>query len=457
MNKQVLIVEDDPSLKELLEEELHDQGYDVAATDRVEGAMTMVHQRRPDLVISDVRLPGERDGLKLLETLKTQYSDMGFIVITAFGTIEQAVHALKLGADDFITKPLELDELLQAVTHTMARRQLSIDSRHIVDTHEKVDFHGILASSRAMRQLFRKVVTMAKGNAPVLILGESGTGKELLAKAVHAESPRAGAAFVPVNCANIPPDLLESEFFGHAKGAFTGADKNRQGLFQQAQGGTLFLDEIGEMPLSLQAKLLRAIQEKTIKPLGESNERRVDVRIVAATNKDLEKETSEHNFREDLFYRLEALSLSLPPLKERPDDKRLLTHEFTQRHAEHLGKDITNIESSVMAAIIAYPFPGNVRELENTIMRLVTLAEQGILSFEDLPTRIQAYAHTYDEPPLSSQTKEGSGEISDGFSSLQAIENAYIHKVLNATQGNKRRAAQILGVSRKTLYRRLEE
>ncbi|RCV93266.1 sigma-54-dependent Fis family transcriptional regulator [Vreelandella rituensis] len=313
-----------------------------------------------------------------------------------------------------------------------------------------------------MQMLFHDAARLAKSDAPVLILGESGTGKELLARAIHTESFRHNRDFIAVNCASIPAELMESEFFGHLKGAFTGAHESRKGLFQMAQGGSLFLDEIGEMPSNLQAKLLRALQEKTIRPVGSEREEPIDVRIIAATHRDLEKEILENNFRSDLFYRLETFSLRIPPLRERANDIEHLVFALIEKHTELQDKALAQVEPEALNALLDYSYPGNVRELENAIMRAVTLSEEGILRHRHLPERLRAHPG-----PLTPGLDPVDGDVlpdtqlppssCTGWPSLQEIEKRYIYKVLEATGGNKRRTAEMLGIARRTLYRRLEE
>ncbi len=451
----LLIVEDDPAILELLEEELADAGYPTLTATSAEQALATLSHSDVALVISDVRLPGI-DGMQLLERLRHEESTVGFIVITAFGTIDQAVEALKQGADDFLTKPLDLEGLREAVYRVLESRRLA--SRLASDGAVN-SFHGIVGESEAMQSLFHDATRLADSNAPMLLLGESGTGKELMARAVHAESPRHGGPFVAVNCASIPAELMESEFFGHVKGAFTGADESRQGLFQAARGGSLFLDEIGEMPLALQAKLLRALQEKSVRPVGAEREEAVDVRIIAATHRHLEQEIADGHFRSDLFYRLETFSLRIPPLREREGDMERLIPALVDKHAEQQDKRIRRIEPAALQALLAYDYPGNVRELENAVMRAVTLAEAGQLCHADLPQRIRdqhearrrTHRETRAEGTLASTATQAE------WPSLEEVEKRYIRKVLEATGGNKRRTAEVLGIARRTLYRRLEE
>lgn len=455
----LLVVEDDAAIRELLEEELNDAGYDTLGVPSAEDALALLSHTPVAMMITDVRLPG-MTGIQLLQQLRQSGSELGIIVITAFGTIDQAVEALKLGADDFLTKPLDLDAIREAVFRVLERQRLSLSH-----DAEPNDFHGIVGKSPVMRSLFHDASRLAKSDAPILILGESGTGKELLALAIHQESKRHDAPFVPVNCASIPADLMESEFFGHVKGAFTGASEARKGLFHSAQGGSLFLDEIGEMPVNLQAKLLRALQEKTVRPVGSEREEPVDVRIIAATHRNLEKEIEQENFRSDLFYRLETFSLRIPPLRERGTDIEQLIFALIDKHAESQGKQIEQIEPEALNSLLNYPYPGNVRELENAIMRAVTLSEKGVLQRDDLPERLreQASQHNGDSeitPTLSGEVLPGtqaSAPAPTRWPSLEEVEKRYIRKVLEATGGNKRRTAKVLGIARRTLYRRLED
>lgn len=454
----LLVVEDDAAIRELLEEELNDAGYDTLGVPSAEEAVAMLSHTPVAMMITDVRLPG-MSGIQLLQQLRQSGSELGIIVITAFGTIDQAVEALKLGADDFLTKPLDLDAIRDAVFRVLERQRLALTH----DT-ELSHFHGIVGKSNAMQALFHDASRLAKSDAPILILGESGTGKELLARAIHSESPRHDAPFVPINCASIPADLMESEFFGHVKGAFTGANEARKGLFQSAQGGSLFLDEIGEMPVNLQAKLLRALQEKTVRPVGSEREEPVDVRIIAATHRHLEKEIEQENFRSDLFYRLETFSLRIPPLRERGTDIEHLVFALIDKHAEAQHKQIEQIEPDALNSLLSYTYPGNVRELENAIMRAVTLSEEGTLQHQDLPERLREQVN-HDVGTTITHTP--SGEVLPGtqvpaptparWPSLEEVEKRYIRKVLEATGGNKRRTAEVLGIARRTLYRRLDD
>ncbi|WP_148253582.1 sigma-54-dependent transcriptional regulator [Aidingimonas lacisalsi] len=447
----ILIVEDDTAILELLEDELRDAGYRTLGVGSAEEGIATLSHESVELIISDVRLPG-LSGMEWLERLRDEGNKVGFIVITAFGTIEQAVEALKIGADDFLTKPLDLEHVQETVYRVLENRRLA--SRLAEAGQQSAHFHGIVGASSAMQELFHNAARLAKSNAPILILGESGTGKELLARAIHTESARCDAPFIAVNCASIPAELMESEFFGHVKGAFTGANEARQGLFHAAHGGSLFLDEIGEMSISLQAKLLRALQESTVRAVGAEKEETVDVRIIAATHRDLEKEIEAANFRSDLFYRLETFSLKIPPLRDRNGDIDRLIAALIDKHAHSQGKHIERVEPAALQRLLTYPYPGNVRELENAIMRAVTLAEEGVLHHSDLPERIREHATR--QTLASGDETDVPATQATTWPSLEDVEQRYIQKVLDATGGNKRRTADILGIARKTLYRRLD-
>lgn len=443
MTDRILIVEDDPAILELLTEELEEAGHLVTGVDSAEQAL--LQDLDVDVIISDIRLPG-MDGMALLETLVQQPDHPAIITITAFGSIDQAVDALQRGADDFLTKPLDLDQVRSSVARLSQHRRLKT-RQHARQTHDLCQLDELTSCTPAMAQLFDQARRLAAQQAAVLIQGESGTGKELLAHALHRESPRRSGPFVAVNCASIAPDVMESECFGHVKGAFTGAIAHRRGLFQQAHGGTLFLDEIGDMPLALQAKLLRVLQTHRVRPVGSEEEEQIDIRIVAATNRPLDALIESGLFREDLFYRLETFSVTLPPLRERPDDIALLAEQFIERYSREQGRSAMSLSPSALSLLRAYPFPGNVRELDNAILRAVTLAHASVLEPDDFPERFRHV--TADSDRQDAQTQE--------WLSLEQMEQRYIQRVLDAVDGNKRRAADILGIGRKTLYRRLEE
>jgi DNA-binding NtrC family response regulator len=454
VQERVLLVEDDDSLRQLLVEELEDRGLQVRALASAEEAVGCLESWEPALVVSDLRLPGA-DGMALLRRVKRMQAAPAFLVITAFGSIQQAVAALKEGADEFLTKPLDLEHFALAVARALETRRLRDEVRRFQQLLSDDRFHGMLGRSRVMRGLFDQIRQLARAEGPVLVIGESGTGKELVARAVHAQSERAKGPFLAINCAGLPAELLESEFFGHVAGAFTGANRAHKGLFQQADGGTLFLDEIGEMPLPLQAKLLRVLQEGTIRPVGAERELSVDVRIIAASNRPLETEAGREAFREDLFFRLETFILQVPPLRDREEDLELLAAGFVAHFAARSGRPVRGLAPAALEQLRRYPFPGNVRELQNAIERAVTFCHGRSIELEHLPSRIADYR---DDKARSAGT-ELLAQLSDGplLPTLEELELRYIEHVLKLVDGNKRRAAALLGIGRRTLYRRLGE
>ena len=450
--QRVLLVEDDTGLRRLLHDELRDAGLNVRPVASAEEALQALSSWEPDLVVSDLRLPGA-DGMQLLERVRREHAAPAFLIITAFGSVPQAVAALKAGADEFLTKPVDLEHFILAVTRVLETRRLRGEVERFRDLLGVSSFHGMLGQSRPMRVLFDQVRQLARASGAVLIIGESGTGKELVARAVHAESERADQPFMAVNCAGIPSELLESEFFGHQAGAFTGASKDRKGLFRNADGGTLFLDEIGEMPPPLQAKLLRVLQDGRIRPVGAEQEQAVDVRIIAATNRDLEALRSKEDFREDLFFRLETFTVQVPPLREREDDLELLAGHYLARHAARNSRNIRGFSKAAMERLRSYSFPGNVRELQNAIERAVTFCHGQLIGLEHLPARLR-------ESTQPESGREGLLEkLIEGqaLPTLEQLEKRYIRHVLELVDGNKRRAAALLGIGRRTLYRRIEE
>ncbi|MFO7832447.1 MAG: sigma-54 dependent transcriptional regulator [Desulfuromonadaceae bacterium] len=450
--EEILLVEDDASLRKLLEEELSDAGLQVKSCADARSALQVLERTPIALVVSDLRLPGE-DGMWLLEQVQGRTPAPGFIIMTAFGTVTQAVEALKQGADDFITKPVDLDHLILCVQRNLETRRLRRDVQRFREVLGQEDFHGIIGHSRAMQDLFSMVRQISQSHAPVLISGESGTGKDMVARALHTESPRRDKKFVAVNCAAIPAELQESEFFGHAAGAFTGAGSARKGLFAEAEGGTLFLDEIGEMPLDLQAKLLRILQDGRVRMVGENTEIQLDVRVIAATNADLEQAVKVGTFREDLYFRLETFELHVPALRERGEDLELLAAYFIQRFNAQLGRSIQGLSPAALSLLRSYPFPGNVRELRNALERAFAFCTTSEIEAECLPQRIR-------------HTKKGGSAQDDALllalkgendlPTFDELGNRYVAYVVEQVQGNKRRAAQILAISRATLYRRLE-
>ena len=438
----ILVIEDDPTFRSLLVAILEDEGYVIVEEEDGKQALQALRRRSFDLVLSDLRLPG-MEGLELFRSAKAEGIAPPFVLLTAFGTVEEAVSALKEGVTDFLTKPLKDPDALR----TLVRRTLENRRRELTLTVLKerelagLPPEEVLFAGAAMAEARRLIGNVADTPASVLISGESGTGKELAARMIHLASQRRDAVFVAINCAAIPENLMESELFGHEKGAFTGATQARPGKFELAAGGTLFLDEIGELPLALQAKLLRVLQERTFERLGGRREIRADVRIVAATNRDLGAEIREKRFREDLYYRLNVFPIHLPPLRERRDGLPILTEYLVLRAAQQIGRAVSLVEPEVHAAFADYDWPGNIRELQNVIERAVILSS-GRITLSDLPELIRRPV----KPP--SVTTDGS---------LQDREREAILEVLAQCDGNRRLAAERLGISKRTLQYRLKE
>ncbi len=378
------------------------------------------------------------------------------LIITAFGSVQQAVKALQSGADDFLTKPLEMDHFLLAVSRLLENRRLRNEVRHYRNLLAVEQFNGIIGQSPAMQQLFHQIRQIATADGPVLIQGESGTGKELVARAVHDKSGRRDRPYMVVNCGGIPGELMESEFFGHAAGAFTGARNQRAGLFQQADGGSLMLDELGEMPLALQAKLLRVLQDGRMRPVGSDHEIQVDVRIIAATNRNLTEAVAAGSFREDLFYRLETFALQVPPLRARGDGVLRLAEFFLTRFNTRQQQQIKGFSDEALTVLQRYPFPGNVRELQNAVERAATFCDSPLIETRHLPQRLSQQPVEQATPGLDSTAAMPPAGVAEGMPSLETVQRNYIHQVMHATAGNKRRAAEILGITRRTLYRWLE-
>ncbi len=453
----ILLVEDDSGLRELLQEELEAEGYQVTACGDAEQGKHILETLLPDLLISDLRLPGA-DGLSLLPSLALSDSPPAVLIITAFGSVQQAVKALQAGADDFLTKPLEMDHFLLTVSRLLENRKLRNEVQHYRNLLAVEQFNGIIGQSPAMQHLFHQIRQIAAAEGPVLIQGESGTGKELVARALHDQSSRCDGPYMVVNCGGIPSELMESEFFGHAAGAFTGARTQRAGLFQQANGGSLLLDELGEMPLALQAKLLRVLQDGKVRPVGSDQEIQLDVRIIAATNRNLTEAVADGSFREDLFYRLETFALQVPPLRARGEDIQRLTEFFLTRFNARQKQSIKGFSDAALAMLQHYSFPGNVRELENAVERSATFCDTPLIEVQHLPQRIREQTETPVQPASETALPVLPNQPIDveAMPRLETVQRQYIHQVLAAADGNKRRAADILGITRRTLYRWIE-
>jgi two-component system response regulator HydG len=424
-------------------EHLESEGHAVVALGRGVEAVGRLKTEAFDIVLTDLRLP-DVDGMEVLRATRESQRDVPVILITAFGTIETAIQAIRQGAYDFVTKPFALEEISLLVGKAGEARRLREEIRRLRDeVAGRYRLHNLLGKSPAMQTVFALVRQAAPGEVNVLITGESGTGKELVAKALHFNSPRADRPFLPLNCAAVPASLLESELFGHVKGAFTGALGNRRGLFREANGGTLFLDEIGDMAPELQAKLLRAIEDRAIRPVGSDQVSPLDIRIIAATNQDLPTRIRAGQFREDLYYRLAVIPIHLPPLRERKDDIPLLAEHFLGRAITATGKPVTGLTPEAMAALLRHPWPGNVRELENVVERAVTLTVSGAIAPDALlldSSVMQPNAVSLAQLPRRP--------------TLAQLTDEYVALVLNEAGGDKARAAEILGISKRTLYRR---
>jgi len=444
---KILVVDDDADMRGLLSDVLESDGYRVGTAESGEKALQALAEEQYDLVLTDLRMKGML-GTALLSEIKHRYPDTGVILMTAFGTVETAIEAMKGGAMDYLIKPVKTDDVLRTAGRAAREVQLRREVTHLRrEVYKEYSFHQILGKSRPMQEVFELIRRVADSPSNLLITGESGTGKELVAKAIHYNSDRRDRPFVAVNSAAIPEQLLESELFGHMRGAFTDAKADRPGLFEEAQKGTLFLDEISELPLMLQAKLLRAIQEREIRRVGSTKSIPVDVRIIAATNLNLADEVKAKHFREDLYYRLNVIEIRLPPLRDRRDDIPLLVETFLHKCAKANRKPLQGISESSLALLIDYSWPGNVRELENVIERAVTLARGEKIMPEDLPATVQG----------SRGDRRVLDDAAERTLPLQEVEWEYIKKILEKTGGNKYQAAQALGIDRKTLYRKLAE
>ncbi|MEW6489830.1 MAG: sigma-54 dependent transcriptional regulator [Thermodesulfobacteriota bacterium] len=439
---RILVVDDQEDMREFLRDVLVERGYAVDAAADGPGALRALEGGGFHLVISDIRMPG-MDGVALLDRIKAQSGFTPFVIlITAFGDVDDTVRLLDRGAYDYVIKPFKLEQLLVAVRR--AERELGL-RRRVEELEGRTSavrsFHGLLGKSLTMERIFATIEKVAPAEGSVLIEGETGTGKELVARALHRASPRAGGPFVAINCASIPEGLLESELFGHVRGAFTGAEGDKEGLFVAAERGTLFLDEIGELPPGLQAKLLRAIQEREVRPVGSNRQIPFDVRIVAATNRNLLDDARQGRFREDIYYRLSTFRLRVPPLRERREDIPLLVEELALGHGSR-GRDVT-FSPEVLRAFLDYGWPGNVRELENVIERCLYVCEEGVVRLGDLPEEVLQGLRPREE------------FCWPGIRPLEEVERDYIRYVLDRCGGNKVQAAQLLGVNRKTIQRKL--
>ncbi|HVR61838.1 MAG TPA: sigma-54 dependent transcriptional regulator [Polyangia bacterium] len=445
---RVLVAEDDRVARDLLCEILRGEGFTVDAVDDGAGAIERAAPGRYDLVVSDVRME-RSSGLDVLKTFTDKAPGTPVILITAFGDVSGAMEAIQRGAYDYVSKPFNIEELKLTVARALERRRLMAEHK-AAPADSKTQIEDIVGKSGKMLDVYKLVARVAPSTATVLVNGESGTGKELVARAIHTHSPRARAAFVPVNCTALTESLLESELFGHARGAFTGAIAAKRGLFEMASGGTLFLDEIGDMGSKMQAQLLRTLQDGEVRPVGGAESIRVDVRLVCATNKDLEAEVKAGHFREDLYFRINVVTVTLPPLRERPEDIPILAAHFLGKVARREGRPAAMLSAEALKLLSKYDWPGNVRELQNAVERAVAVAKGDIILPSDLPPEVGGV----DTTPRPSSSN-GGGIIEDR-PTLAELERRYIALLLAECGGNKKKAAERLGIDRRTLYRALE-
>ena len=447
---RLLVVDDEQSMREFLESFLRREGYDVSTAADVDTALSYLESDEIDLVITDMQMP-EKTGLDLILEARELSPETAMVMITGFGTTESAISAMREGAYDYLTKPFKVDELRIVIEKALEKKLLSNENRRLKEElRSQSRSRNIIGHSRVMQEVYELIGQVAETKTNVLVYGESGTGKELVARAIHDQSPRSGKPFVAINCGAIPENLIESELFGHVKGAFTGALQNKDGLFEAATGGTLFLDEIGELSHPLQVKLLRALQEKSIRRVGDTADRKIDVRIVSATNRRLEDEVAAGRFREDVYYRLNVIQLTLPPLRDRPEDIPLLAQHFIRRFADEIGKEVEGMDGEAFDMLSTYGFPGNVRELENLIERAVALARGPVIGTALLPPTVTANPST---GPISRIDDEGV----DLEALVATYERSLLSEALSKTGGIKKKAARLLGISFRSFRYRLEK
>ena len=444
---RVLVVDDEPEMTRVIEQALTRRGYEISTRQSAVAAWEALEREDFDVVVTDLNMRG-MNGVELTERVAKNRKDLPVIVITAFGSLETAIATMRAGAYDFLTKPFEIDQLVvaveRAITNAELREEVKRLREEVARTKPSTEFVG---ESVAMKKVHEVTARVADTDATVLVTGESGSGKELVARDVHNRSRRKDGPFVAINCAALPETLLESELFGHVKGAFTDARTSSRGLFVEANNGTLFLDEIGEMPLGMQAKLLRALEERAVRPVGGTTEVAFDARLVAATNRDLESLVESGRFREDLYYRINVVHVEVPPLRARGSDVLLLAQHFIHRFAKPLGKSVKGLSDAVAERLLAYSWPGNVRELQNCVERAIALARFEELTVEDLPPKVREYKASY----VVVATEDPSDLVT-----MEEVERRYIQRVMEAVGQNKTQAAKILGFDRTTLYRKLE-
>lgn len=446
MKGSILIADDESSIRESLTIVLEDEGYHCTSVEDGAKAIEAIEKASYDIIITDLKMPNA-SGIEVLEHALQQSSQTLTIIVTAHATVETAIQALRKGAADYILKPLDFDEVLIRIENLMEHKNLVQENKYLREhIDQEYNFNHIIGESLPMKEVYKMVERLSQVTSNVMVTGPSGTGKELVARAIHSNSDRAKKPFLAINCGAIPENLVESELFGHKKGAFTGATEDKDGIFVAAHGGTVFLDEVAEIPRNLQVNLLRVLQEREVKPVGSNKTLGFDTRIISATNKNLEEEVEKGNFRDDLFYRLNVIELPLPPLEDRREDIPLLAHHFLQKYNKELKQNLKGITGEAMSAMMAYQWKGQVRELENVIERAVLLSDGDYLSLDDLPRAIRATSGT-------TQFQMDRDKLDEA---VQVFEKHHIQSILKRTDGNKSEAARLLGIDPSTLYRKME-
>jgi len=447
---RVMVIDDEPLMRITVQDALVAEGYKVITAETGENGLTLLRENRADMVITDLKLP-DMDGIQILREVKRFNPETHVILITAYGSIDSAVTAMKEGASDYLTKPFSMDELLLIIKRIQRIRELEQENLSLrKKVEEQFGLEGLVGKSPQMIKIYDLIETVSQTDTTVLVYGESGTGKEMVANAIHLRSTRKGRPFIKVNCAALPETLLESELFGHERGAFTGAFKQRKGRFEMADRGTLFLDEIGDISPGVQVKLLRIFQERQFERVGGNETLSVDVRLICATQKDLKEEIKKGNFREDLYYRLNVVPVTLPPLRERREDILLLANHFIEKFSKKMGKEITGLSGDAKTLLLKFHFPGNIRELENMLERTIALLKGNVIQAEDLPEEIcggETPVHNICEKIRASKPLSNATSL---------FEKEYIRSVLEKTKGKKGQAAEILGISRKTLWEKIK-